>query len=47
MQKFKYPVKRMYAKAECRHLNPHAKKLNEQRMTTTETTRHQFVSEYY
>jgi len=48
VQKFKWPAKRLsYEKADCRHLNPYAKKLNEQRMTTTETTRDQFVSEYY
>jgi hypothetical protein len=35
-----------YAKADCRQLNPDAKILNKQRMTTTtETTKHH-VSEY-
>jgi hypothetical protein len=47
-KKFKWPAKRMsYGKADCRHLNPDAKTMNEQRITTTETTRDQFVSEYY
>jgi len=36
-----------YSKDDCRHLNSDAKTLNEKRMTMTETTRHQFLSEYY
>jgi hypothetical protein len=36
-----------YAKADFRQLNPDAKRLNKQRMTTTtETTKHHVVSEY-